>query len=89
MLAWSGGADEDPKDSPKLVHFILQLLCLAAREKERNGEAEPKGPGELKEEEMLLSRHMSICTAKASGISRETVKSRCAREWGGWGQIVQ
>jgi len=28
-----------------------------------------------------------ICTAKASGISRETVKSGCAREWGGWGQI--
>src|SRR5712691_8371028 len=30
---------------------------------------------------------MRICTAKASGISRETVKSRCAREWGGWGRI--
>src|SRR5215471_3463094 len=32
---------------------------------------------------------MSICTAKASGISRETVKSRCAREWGGWGRISE
>jgi hypothetical protein len=32
-------------------------------------------------------RHMRICTAKASGISRETVKSRCAREWGGWGRL--
>src|SRR5215471_12992408 len=34
-------------------------------------------------------RHMRICTAKASGISRETVKSRCAREWGGWGRISE
>ena len=32
---------------------------------------------------------MRICTAKASGISRETVKSRCAREWGGWGRISE
>src|SRR5215831_17815512 len=32
---------------------------------------------------------MSICTAKASGISRERVKSRCAREWGGWGRISE
>ena len=24
-------------------------------------------------------------TAKASRISRQSVKSRCAREWGGWG----
>ena len=28
-------------------------------------------------------RPMRICTAKASGISRESVKSGCAREWGG------
>ena len=27
-------------------------------------------------------------TAKASRISRDTVKSRCAREWGGWGREV-
>ncbi len=27
-------------------------------------------------------------TAKASRISRATVKSRCAREWGGWGREV-
>ena len=26
-------------------------------------------------------------TAKASRISRKTVKSRCAREWGGWGRL--
>jgi hypothetical protein len=26
-------------------------------------------------------------TAKASRISRRAVKSRCAREWGGWGQL--
>jgi hypothetical protein len=26
-------------------------------------------------------------TAKASRISRRAVKSRCAREWGGWGRI--
>jgi len=26
-------------------------------------------------------------TAKASRISRHAVKSRCAREWGGWGRI--
>src|SRR5205085_9016480 len=30
---------------------------------------------------------MQICTAKASRISRETVKSGCAREWGGWGRL--
>ena len=30
---------------------------------------------------------MGIGTAKASRISRETVKSGCAREWGGWGRI--
>ena len=30
---------------------------------------------------------MRICTAKASRISRETVKSGCAREWGGWGRL--
>src|SRR5215510_16222209 len=34
-------------------------------------------------------RHMRICTAKASGISRETVKSGCAREWGGWGRLSE
>src|SRR5580692_6408807 len=33
------------------------------------------------------SRHMRICTAKASRISRQTVKSGCAREWGGWGRL--
>jgi hypothetical protein len=27
------------------------------------------------------------CTAKASRISRSTVKSRCACEWGGWGRL--
>src|SRR6202049_5147388 len=26
-------------------------------------------------------------TAKASRISRRAVKSRCAREWGGWGRL--
>ena len=26
-------------------------------------------------------------TAKASRISRQAVKSRCAREWGGWGRL--
>jgi len=26
-------------------------------------------------------------TAKASCISRRAVKSRCAREWGGWGRL--
>src|SRR5216683_904728 len=30
---------------------------------------------------------MRICTAKASRISREAVKSGCAREWGGWGRV--
>jgi hypothetical protein len=30
---------------------------------------------------------MRICTAKAPCISRQTVKSGCAREWGGWGRI--
>ena len=34
-------------------------------------------------------RHMEVCTARASGISRETVKSGCAREWGGWGRISE
>ena len=32
---------------------------------------------------------MPIGTAKASGISRQTVKSGCAREWGGWGQLSE
>src|SRR5215471_6728283 len=32
---------------------------------------------------------MRICTAKASGISRESVKSGCAREWGGWGRLSE
>jgi len=26
-------------------------------------------------------------TAKAARISRRAVKSRCAREWGGWGRL--
>jgi hypothetical protein len=30
---------------------------------------------------------MQICTAMASGISREAVKSGCARDWGGWGRL--
>src|SRR6202162_362978 len=30
---------------------------------------------------------MQICTAKASCINREAVKSGCAREWGGWGRL--
>src|SRR5260370_8771727 len=34
-------------------------------------------------------RHMRICTAKASRISRETVKSGCACEWGGWGRLSE
>src|SRR5262245_1761404 len=32
---------------------------------------------------------MRICTARASGISRESVKSGCAREWGGWGRVSE
>ena len=32
---------------------------------------------------------MRICTARASGISRESVKSGCAREWGGWGRLSE
>src|SRR5664280_1003711 len=32
---------------------------------------------------------MRMCTAKASGISRESVKSGCAREWGGWGRLSE
>jgi len=32
---------------------------------------------------------MQVCTAKASGISRESVKSGCAREWGGWGRVSE
>src|ERR1700681_2752379 len=32
---------------------------------------------------------MQICTAKASRISRQAVKSGCAREWGGWGRISE
>src|SRR5579862_3483958 len=30
---------------------------------------------------------MQICSAKATRISRQTVKSGCAREWGGWGRL--
>src|ERR1700680_2513518 len=32
---------------------------------------------------------MRICTATASRISRQAVKSGCAREWGGWGRISE
>ena len=32
---------------------------------------------------------MRICTAKAPCISRQTVKSGCAREWGGWGRLSE
>jgi len=28
-------------------------------------------------------------TARASGISRKSVKSGCAREWGGWGRLSE
>ena len=37
----------------------------------------------------LAPRPVLIGTARASGISRETVKSRCAREWGAWGRISE
>ena len=29
------------------------------------------------------------CTAKASRINRSAAKSRCACEWGGWGQLSE
>ena len=32
-------------------------------------------------------RHGGTCTAKASRINRRAAKSRCARNWGGWGQL--
>src|SRR5215472_2071027 len=32
-------------------------------------------------------RHGETCTAKASRINRRAAKSRCARNWGGWGQL--
>jgi hypothetical protein len=34
-----------------------------------------------------LPRPMRVGTAKASRISRESAKSGCAREWGGWGRL--
>src|SRR6516165_3851208 len=37
--------------------------------------------------EPLEGRLGVVCTAKASGISRKAVKSRCAFEWGGWGRV--
>jgi hypothetical protein len=37
--------------------------------------------------EPLAGRFLRTRIAKASRISRGTVKSRCAREWGGWGQV--
>src|SRR5262245_32252306 len=37
--------------------------------------------------EPLEGRLGAACTAKASGISRKAVKSRCACEWGGWGRL--
>ena len=37
--------------------------------------------------EPLEGRLGVVCTAKASGISRKAVKSRCACEWGGWGRL--
>jgi hypothetical protein len=32
-------------------------------------------------------RHRRPCTAKASCINRIAAKSRCARNWGGWGRL--
>jgi hypothetical protein len=32
---------------------------------------------------------LTACTAMAFRISRETVKSECAGNWGGWGRLVQ
>src|SRR5499425_676756 len=32
-------------------------------------------------------RHRGACTAKASRINRSAAKSRCARNWGGWGRL--
>jgi hypothetical protein len=32
-------------------------------------------------------RHRRTCTAKASRINRSAAKSRCARNWGGWGRL--
>src|SRR5229473_4042959 len=37
--------------------------------------------------EPLEGRLGAVCTAKASGISRQAVKSGCACEWGGWGRL--
>ena len=34
-------------------------------------------------------RPRQVGTAKASRISRETVKSGGAREWGGWGRVSE
>src|SRR5215472_8243650 len=39
--------------------------------------------------EPLEGRLGVMCTAKASRISREAVKSGCACEWGGWGRISE
>src|SRR5499427_162230 len=32
-------------------------------------------------------RHGRTCPAKASRINRSAAKSRCARNWGGWGRL--
>ena len=32
-------------------------------------------------------RHRGTCTAKAFRINRRAAKSRCARQWGGWGRL--
>jgi hypothetical protein len=37
--------------------------------------------------EPLEGRLGAVCTAKASGINRNAVKSGCACEWGGWGRL--
>jgi hypothetical protein len=39
--------------------------------------------------EPLGGRLGAVCTAKASGISRQAVKSGCACEWDGWGRISE
>ena len=39
--------------------------------------------------EPLVGRPRRSRTAKASRISRHAVKSRCAREWGGWGRLSE
>jgi len=51
MPGWGGGSGHGEQDSWKLVHFIRHLPDLTVEEKKEMEHLNPKGPGEMKEEQ--------------------------------------